>query len=187
MQIDFNLILQNKNIILRPIKDSDLENLHQLTADSNAWKFYTHDLSDFEEFKDWVKPALKKDRFQFVILLKENKEIVGSSAFGNFSVRDRRIEIGWTWFAKKHQGTGINGQVKQLMLEYAFEKLYIERVEFKTDVLNAQARTSLKNINAIEEGVLRSHTLMAKGRRRDTIYYSILKSEWHHIKRENEW
>ena len=48
MQIDFNLILQNKTIILRPIKDSDLENLYQLTADSNAWKFYTHDLSDFE-------------------------------------------------------------------------------------------------------------------------------------------
>ena len=73
------------------------------------------------------------------------------------------------------------------MLDYAFEKLYIERVEFKTDVLNAQARASLKNIGAIEEGVLRSHTLMTKGRRRDTIYYSILKSEWNHIKRENDW
>lgn len=187
MQIDFNLVLQNETILLRPMKDSDLESLHQLTEDSNSWKFYTHDLSDFDELKEWAKPALKKDRFQFIILLKENNEMLGSSAFGNLSVRDRRIEIGWTWLAKKHQGTGINNQVKYLMLDYAFEKLYIERVEFKTDVLNSQARASLKNIGAIEEGVLRSHTLMTKGRRRDTIYYSILKSEWNHIKRENDW
>lgn len=187
MQIDFNLILQNKNIALRPIEDSDLKNLHKLTEDSNAWKFYTHDLSNVDELNDWAKPALKKDRFQFVVIRKENNEIIGSSAFGNFSVRDRKIEIGWTWLAKIYQGTGINNQIKQLMLTYAFEKLYIERVEFKTDVLNSQARASLKNIGAIEEGVLRSHTLMTKGRRRDTIYYSILKSEWNHIKKENDW
>lgn len=185
MQIDFNLILQNECLILRPLKDSDLKDLHSLTRDSDAWEFYTHDLSNMDELKDWAKPALKKERFQFVIILKENKEIIGSSAFGNFSVRDKRIEIGWTWLANRHQGTGINKQVKQLMLAYAFEKLYVERVEFKTDLLNLQARASLKNIGAIEEGVLRSHTLMTKGRRRDTIYYSILKSVWNQIKEKN--
>ena len=69
------------------------------------------------------------------------------------------------------------------MLQYAFESLNLERVEFKTDVLNLQARKALKKIGAIEEGILRSHTLMTNNRRRDTIYYSILKNEWLQMKK----
>ncbi len=69
-----------------------------------------------------------------------------------------------------------------MMLQYVFEKLGFERVEFKTDVLNLQSRKALKNIGAVEEGILRSHTLMQDGRRRDTIYYSILKTEWTYLK-----
>jgi RimJ/RimL family protein N-acetyltransferase len=77
--------------------------------------------------------------------------------------------------------------VKKLLLTFCFENIGLARVEFKTDVLNVQARKALKNIGAIEEGVLRSHTLMTRERRRDTIYYSILKQEWEYVKRENDW
>jgi RimJ/RimL family protein N-acetyltransferase len=69
------------------------------------------------------------------------------------------------------------------LLQYAFETLLLERVEFKTDVLNVQSRTALKKIGAVEEGVLRSHTLMHGWRRRDTIYYSILSREWAQVKK----
>lgn len=68
------------------------------------------------------------------------------------------------------------------MLNYAFENLGFERVEFKTDVINERSRRALRKIGAAEEGILRSHTLMQDGRRRDTIYYSILKTEWAGIK-----
>ena len=67
-------------------------------------------------------------------------------------------------------------------MQYAFEHLKFERVEFKTDVLNKASRRALEKIGAKEEGILRSHTLMHDGRRRDTIYYSILKDEWGKIK-----
>ena len=68
------------------------------------------------------------------------------------------------------------------MINYVFEKLEFVRVEFKTDVLNRQSRKALKKIGASEEGILRSHTLMQDGRRRDTIYYSILREEWENLK-----
>jgi RimJ/RimL family protein N-acetyltransferase len=185
--IDLELRLENENILLRPIEEKDLPQLLLLTSQPDMWRFYTHDLSSLEGIQGWAKPAFDKERIQFVIIDKNSQQLVGATAFGNISERDKRLEIGWTWLGREFQGTGINNQIKKLMLSYCFEELELERVEFKTDVLNLQARKSLKNIGAIEEGVLRSHTLMTKGRRRDTIYYSILKSEWSYIKRENDW
>lgn len=185
--VDFNLVLENDAVILRPLQESDLESLLKLSADNMNWSFYTHDLSNKEGIENWAKPAFEKHRLQFVILDPSSNKYLGSTAFGNFSERDSRLEIGWTWLGKPYQGEGYNSQIKNLMLTYCFETLKLERVEFKTDVLNMQARKSLRNINAIEEGVLRSHTVMTKNRRRDTIFFSILKNEWPHVKRENDW
>lgn len=185
--IDFELKLENEIVLLRPIEEKDFPELLTLTLEPDMWRFYTHDLSTLDGIREWAKPALDKQRLQFVIIDKDSGKKMGATAFGNFSERDSRLEIGWTWLGKHFQGTGINNQIKKMMLTYCFDILELERVEFKTDVLNIQARNSLKNIGAIEEGVLRSHTLMTKERRRDTIYYSILKSEWNYVKRENDW
>jgi RimJ/RimL family protein N-acetyltransferase len=185
--IDFNLSLENKHILLRPMEVSDLDKYLALTNEADMWRFYTHDLSTFEGLETWAKPAFEKERLQFTVIDKKMDKILGSTAFGNISERDKRLEIGWTWLGKQYQGIGVNGIVKALQLTYCFETLALERVEFKTDVLNSQARRSLSNIYAIEEGVLRSHTLMTNGRRRDTIYFSILKQEWDYVKRENDW
>jgi RimJ/RimL family protein N-acetyltransferase len=185
--IDFNLLLENDIVLLRPLQQADLPQLLTLSSNPEMWRFYTHDLSTIEGLTAWASPSFEKQRLQFVIIDKASGGIAGSTAFGNISERDSRLEIGWTWLGLAFQGQGINTQVKRLLLTHCFESLDLERVEFKTDVLNIQARKALKNINAIEEGVLRSHTLMTKGRRRDTIYYSILKQEWEYVKRENDW
>jgi RimJ/RimL family protein N-acetyltransferase len=113
-----------------------------------------------------------------VVIDKQSGKLLGSTGFGNYFPRDQRIEIGWTWLGKAFQGKGINAQMKSLMLQYAFDALGMLRVEFKTDVLNLAARHALLRLGATEEGVLRSHTLMTQGRRRDTIYYSFLRGEW---------
>ncbi|MFD2201309.1 GNAT family N-acetyltransferase [Shivajiella indica] len=185
--LDFDLILESDILLLRPLMPEDIPQLLDLTSNPDMWRFNTHDLSTEEGVAVWAEPAFKQQRLQFVVIDKASGKMVGSSAFGNFSTRDKRMEIGWTWLGKEHQGTGINQEMKRLMLTYCFESLDLERVEFKTDVLNIQARKALKNINAIEEGVLRSHTLMTRERRRDTIYFSILKNEWPYVKRENNW
>ena len=183
---DFDLILENKQIRLRPVQSSDFKVFAAITKNQNTWKYFSCNLSDEKELESWVNTAYMQTqsgtRLAFTIIYKPSNKILGSSSFGNFSFYDSRLEIGWTWLASEFHGKGINRQVKFLMLEYCFEKLKLERVEFKTDVLNIPARKALIKIGAVEEGILRSHMVMTQNRRRDTIYYSILKSEWPGIK-----
>jgi RimJ/RimL family protein N-acetyltransferase len=189
--LDFNLILQTEKVILRPMISEDYNSFERLTEDGSMWIYFTSDLSVKNELHIWIDTALdeirNKSRLAFTIIDKSSGNPIGSTSFGNISERDKRIEIGWTWISKEFQGKGINGQIKYLMLKYAFETIDIERVEIKTDVLNLPARKALLRIGAKEEGVLRSHSLMTHGRRRDTIYYSILRSEWEAIKVMNNW
>lgn len=173
-----NLILKNDYVLLRPLTRQDFSLLQELTADPNLWIYFTQDLSKPEEFEEWAAGHFSGQRMQFVVIDQFTGKITGSTAFGNFSPKDQRLEIGWTWIGKEFQGTGINGQMKKVMLDYCFETLKLKRVEFKTDVLNLPARKALVKIGAVEEGILRSHTQMTHGRRRDTIYYSILEGEW---------
>lgn len=125
-----------------------------------------------------VDAKANKQRYPFIILDKLHQKYVGSTSYGNISVKDKRLEIGWTWLDKAAQGTGLNSNCKFLLLSYAFEQLHFERVEFKIDERNLQSQKAVEKIGAIREGVLRSHTLMLDGYRRNTVYYSILKNEW---------
>ena len=122
--------------------------------------------------ENYIKEAITQRelnaRYHFVIEDIRVGKIVGSSALINYSKEDSRIEIGYSW---------LNAEF--LLLNLAFDHLNIERVEFKTDALNLRARNALIKIGATEEGILRKHTLMPDGRRRDNVYYSILKHEWY--------
>lgn len=189
--LDFMLTLENDKLQLRPISADEYLPFEELTCDKSMWTYFTSDLSEKSELKGWIDAAIRetanKTRLAFTIIDKANDLPIGSTSFGNISLRDKRIEIGWTWIGKDYQGKGINSQVKYLMLKHCFETLDMERVEFKTDVLNEPARKALLRIGAKGEGFLRSHTLMTHGRQRDTIYYSILKAEWPDMKANNNW
>ncbi len=176
--LDRDLVLESDHILLRPLQAEDFPPLLPLTQDASLWTYFTHDLSTLAGLETWAAGHFSGDRLQFVVIDKTTQQVLGSTGFGNYFPRDQRIEIGWTWLGKAFQGTGINTQMKSLMLQYAFEELGMIRVEFKTDVLNLPARQALLRLGATEEGVLRSHTLMTQGRRRDTIYYSFLRGEW---------
>jgi RimJ/RimL family protein N-acetyltransferase len=173
-----DLVLENDQLLLRPLQVADFPALLPLTQDPSLWTYFTHDLSTLAGLEAWAAGHFSGERLQFVVIDKQSGKIHGSTGFGNYFPRDQRIEIGWTWLGKAFQGTGINAQMKSLMLNYAFDALGILRVEFKTDVLNLPARQALLRLGATEEGVLRSHTLMTNDRRRDTIYYSFLRGEW---------
>jgi len=188
--LDFDLVLKNDLVLLRPLVYDDYSSFEQLTGDRSMWIYFTSDLSIRQELKAWINDAIEdtrsKIRLAFAVVDRSSGIAVGSTSFGNISNRDKRLEIGWTWIGREFQGRGINDSMKFLMLKYAFETLEFERVEMKTDVLNIHARRALLRIGATEEGILRSHTLMTNGRRRDTIYYSILRSEWCEIKGKSE-
>jgi RimJ/RimL family protein N-acetyltransferase len=137
--IDRTLILENEKVLLRPMTRQDFPLLQSLSSDSNMWVYFTHDLSIEEEFEKWAEPHFLEDRLQFTVIEKSSGKVTGATAFGNYSARDQRVEIGWTWLGKDFHGSGINQSMKKVMLDYCFEVLKLKRVEIKTDVLNMPA------------------------------------------------
>ena len=181
------LTLETHRVQLRVMKESDFESLREQAQSPETWKYFTKNLANYGELKKWIAEALQDreegKRVPFVIIDKDEKSICGSTSFGNISFYDKRIEIGWTWLGEHFTGVGINRQAKFALLSYAFDVMQMERVELKTDNLNERSKAALKKIGAKEEGVLRSHMLMQDNRRRDSIYFSILKEEWPWVKR----
>ncbi|MDR3627562.1 MAG: GNAT family protein [Ignavibacteriaceae bacterium] len=181
------IILESGNLMLRPLSMEDIPGLSSIAFNADIWKFYPTRITNEEELSNLVEQMIiqraRNERIPFTISDKEGNSIMGSTSYLNISVKDKRLEIGSTWLGKKYQGTGVNKICKFLLLRFAFEKLSYDRVELKADVLNMQSRKAMLKIGAVEEGILRSHTLMHDGRRRDTIYYSILKNEWEDIKK----
>lgn len=150
------------------------------------WYYFSYNLGDKVQLIQWMEMAFadKKAgiRRPFTIIDKASGKIAGSSSIGNICYPDLRLEIGWSWLGTNFRSTGINRHAKFAMINYAFEQLNFERVEFKTDVQNARARKGLQNVGGIEEGILRSHMTMWNNRRRTSIYYSVLKEEWPKLK-----
>ena len=120
--------------------------------------------------------------YPFAVRHRESGHILGTTRFGNIANNHKRLEIGWTFLTPEVHGTGINTEMKYIMLAYAFVDLACNRVEFKTDARNMQSRKAILKIGGKEEGILRSHTLMSDGHRRDTVYFSILQNEWPEVK-----
>jgi len=186
MNFTEDIILENNIALLKPLKPEDEKGFGKISFDAGIWKYNVFRIMNSAELNEFINKSSddrkRNFRYSFTIINKASGEIAGSTSFANISVKDKRIEIGWTWLGKKFMGTGLNKECKFLLLQYAFEHLKFKRVEFKTDVLNKASRKALQKIGAREEGILRSHTLMHDGRRRDTIYYSILAGEWSEIK-----
>jgi RimJ/RimL family protein N-acetyltransferase len=182
---NYDFVIGNDKIRLRLIRETDVPGLEMIAFDDEIWRFFLSYGGDREGLKSFVDTALADlksgFRIAFVVESPTTNEIMGSASFANISARDKRIEIGWSWLGKSHLGNAINTNVKYALMRFAFDSLQYERVEFKTDVLNKRARAALIKIGAVEEGVLRSHTLMPGGRRRDTIYYSVLRHEWPNV------
>lgn len=172
---------------MRPLSETDFGPFLQLARqDDEMWEYFTFHLGKEDQLKKWFSMAFAdkaaNTRHPFTIIDKQSGEIAGSSSMGNISFPDLRLEIGWSWLGKDFRSTGLNRHAKYAMMRYAFEELHFERVEFKTDVLNERARQGLRRVGGIEEGILRSHMALWNGRRRTSIYYSVLKDEWPALK-----
>ena len=181
-------ILETPRVILRLLQLDDYAAFLPITKDQTIWNYFTKDLSGEEELRKWITEALNDrancKRMPFTIIDKHDKQICGSTSFGNISFFDKRVEIGWSWLGTNYMSTGVNRHAKFALLSYAFEVMNMERVEVKTDNQNARAKAALIKIGMKPEGVLRSHMQMHSDRRRDSIYYSILKNEWPEVKQQ---
>jgi RimJ/RimL family protein N-acetyltransferase len=181
------IILENTAALLRPLEISDFNNLVKIaTENKGLFKFFPKTADSETLLKDYLDKAMEerknKTRYHFIIFDKKKNAYAGSTGFLNISNADSRVEIGSTWIGKDFQRTGLNRNCKFLLLSYAFEQLGAERVELKTDERNTTSRNAIEKIGGKFEGILRSHTLMHDGFRRNTVYYGILKDEWKDLK-----
>jgi RimJ/RimL family protein N-acetyltransferase len=184
---DEEIILENDFALLRPVNRMDTENLLNIAIkDKDLLQFSPVPIYSADLLKDYIDKAvdnrLNKIRYTFTVFDKTQNAYAGSTSFLNISNPDDRLEIGATWYGKAFQKTGLNRNCKYLLLSFAFDNLQAERVEFKTDERNSASRTAIEKIGGQFEGILRRHTLMYDGFRRNTVYYSILKSEWNTLK-----
>lgn len=135
-----------------------------------------------EDFDRLVEKALAEqargESIVFATVEEKSGRVIGSTRFMNIDRTNRRVEIGSTWIAPAWQRTAVNTEAKYLMLWHAFEIWQCIRVELKTDALNEKSRNAILRIGAKEEGTLRKHLITWTGRVRDTVYFSILDSEW---------
>jgi RimJ/RimL family protein N-acetyltransferase len=139
-----------------------------------------------EDFQRLVDKAFAEqergDSVVFATVERRSGRVIGSTRFLNIDRVNRRVEIGSTWIAPAWQRTTINTEAKYLMLRHAFEVWKCIRVELKTDALNDRSRKAILRLGAKEEGTLRKHLITWTGRVRDTVYFSILDTEWPHVK-----
>jgi RimJ/RimL family protein N-acetyltransferase len=139
--------------------------------------------SDFERFVD--KAFIEQERGESIVFATVERSlsrVIGSTRFMNIDWANRRVEIGSTWIAPPWQRTPVNTEAKYLMLQHAFEVWKSIRVELKTDALNERSRNAILRLAAKEEGTLRKHLVTWTGRVRDTVYFSILDTEWPQVK-----
>ncbi len=164
-----------------------LEGLCRVGLDKDLLQWFSIlPIIDEAGMRGFIKRALAEqargESIPFATIDVERGAVVGSSRFMAISIPNRRVEVGATWIARPWQRSHINTHAKLLMLTHAFEVMGCARVELKTDALNAPSRAAIRRLGAVEEGVLRKHLLCETGRWRDTVYFSILDSEWPGVK-----
>ena len=175
-----------RTVRLEPITIDHLPGLIEAGLYPELWQWIPTPVTTPDEMRAYVETALDEARrgvsIPFVIIDRPTNRVIGSTRYANISTADRHLEIGWTWITPAFQRTAANTETKLLLLTHAFETLGCIRVELKTDALNVKSRNAILRIGAKEEGTFRKHRITASGRVRDTVYFSIIDTEWPAVK-----
>lgn len=182
--------LQGNLVHLKPLSITHIEALTEAVKDGELWKLWYTSAPEPENVKAYVEKALNdytEDKsLPFVIVRKEDNKVVGTTRFMNSDSKNKRLEIGTTWYSKSVQRTGINTECKYLLLKYAFETLECIAVEFRTHFHNTQSRNAIARLGAKQDGILRNHSIDKTNCLRDTVVFSIIDSEWDTVKKSLE-
>ncbi|WP_412061494.1 GNAT family N-acetyltransferase [Rubrivirga sp. IMCC45206] len=175
-------VLEGAHVRLEPLTRDHLDALAEVALDPDLWAWTASTVRSRADLEAYVDTALAMQAdgtaLPFATIDVASGRVVGSTRFGNYVAAHRRVEIGWTFVAAPWQRTAVNTEAKLLMLRHAFDTLGLTRVEWKTDALNTRSRAAILRLGAVEEGTLRHHMVVAGGRLRDTVYFSVTAAEW---------
>ena len=183
--------LEGEIIKLIPLNHAHKEEIISAAADGNLWELWYTSVPSKSTIDRYIDFALNERKNQralpFIVLEKSTKKIIGSTRYCNVEQDHKRLEIGYTWYAKSYQKTGVNTECKYLLLKHAFETLGTIAVEFRTHWHNFSSRNAIARLGAKQEGVLRNHRIGNDGTIRDTVVFSIIENEWKSVKKSLEY
>jgi RimJ/RimL family protein N-acetyltransferase len=176
-------VLENDVVKLTPMLQNDYKNLLPFALhEPELWKYSLLSAAGSDGLIKYIEKALAarltRTEYPFVVFDKRTQAYAGTTRFYDIQPANNMLQLGYTWYGSKFQGTGLNKNCKLLLLTFAFEELGMERVEFRADNRNEKSIAAMKSIGCAAEGVLRSHAVTPAGERRDSIVLSILKNEW---------
>ena len=176
-------ILEDERVLLRPVRAEDwqlFKNLPQKEPD--IWQYSLVAIQNEADLKQYFQVAVDArtagTSYAFIVFDKSTQSFVGCTRFYDIQIQYLSTQLGYTWYAKSSWGSGVNLHCKYLLLQFAFEQLGLERVEFRADNDNKRSIAAMQKIGCTIEGVLRSHMPKPSGGRRDSIVLSILKADW---------
>ncbi len=181
-----SVTLEGRAVRLEPLSQKHHPGLCEIGLEEDLWALVPYRVTTPEQMRTYIATALAAQAagadLPFATTDIASGKSVGSTRFMNIDIGNQRVEIGSTFIGKPWQRTIVNTEAKYLMLRHAFETWNCLRVELKTDALNRRSREAILRIGAQEEGTLRHHMVTWSGRLRDTVYFSILRTEWPGVK-----
>ena len=182
-----DFILENERVLLRPLVQDDAVYLSAYVKEEPAlWKYALTPITTDQEFAQYMATAVEarqlKLAYPFIVFDKLQNKYVGSTRFYDIQLNNSSTQFGYTWYSESTWGTGLNEHCKFLLLQFAFETIGFERIEFRADNRNKRSIAAMQKIGCTVEGILRNHLPTSDGTRRDSIVLSMLKNEWPKIK-----
>lgn len=183
-----SVTLTGNYVRLEPMTEAHVSGLAEIGVGQNFWDFMLYGRMDSEEdMRGWVMDIMSRGEkgtdLPFGVIHLASGRVAGATRYLNIMPKDRGLEIGGTWYGTEFQRTAVNTECKYLLLKHAFETLGAIRVQLKTDLRNERSQKAMERIGAKKEGILRNHMILPDGRYRDSVYYSILDSEWPEVKK----
>ncbi|WBA15890.1 GNAT family N-acetyltransferase [Salinivibrio proteolyticus] len=180
-----DIILHGDMVSLVPLSASHADALVEAATDGKLWELWYTSVPNAESVEGYIASALdekaKDKALPFAVIEKESGRVIGSTRLANADAANKRVELGYTWYASRYHRSSVNTECKRLLLAYAFESLGVIAVEFRTHWLNQASRAAIARLGAKQDGVLRNHKIV-NGVYRDTVVFSIIESEWPAIK-----
>jgi RimJ/RimL family protein N-acetyltransferase len=179
--------LEGDLVRLIPLKKEFRNELVKAATDGELWKLWYTSIPSEQTIDDYIDFAISETELDkalaFVVVDRKTNSLIGTTRFCNATPIHKRLEIGYTWYAKSHQKTGVNTECKYLLLTHAFENLQCIAVEFRTHWHNHASRDAIARLGAKQDGILRNHMIGSEGTLRDTVVFSIVREEWTVVKK----
>ncbi|MDQ0568382.1 RimJ/RimL family protein N-acetyltransferase [Variovorax paradoxus] len=178
--------LKARDLALVPLSLGHEEGLRAAAADGELWKLRVTSVPEPHETRAYIETALQGreagHRFAFAVTEAETGTVLGSTSFHDILPGVKRVEIGYTWYARRCQRTHVNTTCKLLMLTHAFDTLGCNVVGWRTDNFNFASQQAIERLGARKDGVIRGHAMRRDGTIRDTVMYSLRAGEWPEVK-----